>query len=70
MKSKPIIIVAGEPNSIFFEIFFKSIRLKKYKSPLILICCVNSREEMPSLDNLQVNLELNNLKIFPYKKYY
>ena len=39
MKNKPIIIVAGEPNSIFFEIFFKAIKFKKYKSPLILICC-------------------------------
>jgi len=34
----PIIIVAGEPNSIFLEIFFKSIKLTKYKSPLIIIC--------------------------------
>ena len=36
MNYKPIIIVAGEPNSIFFEIFFKVIR-KKIKSPIILI---------------------------------
>ena len=38
MNYKPILIVHGEPNSIFLEIFFKSLRLKKYKSPLILIC--------------------------------
>ena len=37
MNCKPIIIVAGEPNSIFLEIFFKSIKTQKYKSPLILI---------------------------------
>ena len=37
-KFRPIIIVAGEPNSIFLEIFFKSIKLEKFKSPLILIC--------------------------------
>ena len=37
MKNKPIIIVAGEPKSIFFEIFFKSIKKKIYKSPIILI---------------------------------
>jgi 4-hydroxythreonine-4-phosphate dehydrogenase len=36
MNYKPIIIVAGEPNSIFFEIFFKVIR-KRIKSPIILI---------------------------------
>ena len=40
-KFNPIIIVAGEPNSVFLEIFFKSIKLKKYKSPLILICSLN-----------------------------
>jgi len=33
---KPIIIVAGEPNSIFFELFFKVLK-KKIKSPIILI---------------------------------
>ena len=36
MNYKPIIIVAGEPNSIFLEIFFKAIK-KKIKSPLLLI---------------------------------
>ena len=36
MNYKPIIIVAGEPNSIFFELFFKVIN-KKIKSPIILI---------------------------------
>jgi 4-hydroxythreonine-4-phosphate dehydrogenase len=36
MNYKPIIIVAGEPNSIFFELFFKIIK-KKIKSPIILI---------------------------------
>ena len=37
MKFKPIIIVPGEPNSIFFEIFFKSLKNNKFKSPIILI---------------------------------
>jgi len=37
MSFKPIIIIAGEPNSIFSEIFLKSLRLKKYLSPIILI---------------------------------
>ena len=36
MIYKPTIIVAGEPNSVFFEIFLKSIK-KNFKSPLILI---------------------------------
>ncbi len=37
MKIKPIIIISGEPNSIFLEIFFKSLKNKNYKSPIILI---------------------------------
>ena len=28
MKIKPIILVAGEPKSIFFEIFFKALKKK------------------------------------------
>ena len=37
MKNKPIIIVNGEPNSVFLEIFFKTLKNKNYKSPIILI---------------------------------
>ena len=37
MKSKPIIILNGEPNSIFLEILFKSLKKKNYKSPIILV---------------------------------
>ena len=37
MKNKPILIISGEPNSIFLEIFFKTIKNRNYKSPLILI---------------------------------
>ena len=51
MNSKPILLVAGEPNSIFLEIFFKIFKTKKFKSPLILIA---------SLDLL--NLQMKKLK--------
>ena len=37
MNYKPILLVAGEPNSIFLEIFFKTLKKKNFKSPLILI---------------------------------
>ena len=37
MNSKPILIVAGEPNSVFLEILFKAYKIKKFSSPLILI---------------------------------
>ena len=35
MNSRPILIVAGEPNSIFLEILFKIYKTKKLKKPLI-----------------------------------
>ena len=44
MKIKPIIIVAGEPNSVFLEIFLKSIKFRKFKRPLILICSLKLLE--------------------------
>ncbi len=37
MGNEPIIIVGGEPNSVFLEIFFKSLKTNTYKSPLIII---------------------------------
>ncbi len=37
MNSKPILIIPGEKKSIFFEIFFKSIKSLTFVSPLILI---------------------------------
>ena len=37
-KYKPIIIVAGEPESTFLEIYIKALKYKNFKSPLILIC--------------------------------
>ena len=40
MNYKPIIIILGEPYSVFIEIFFKSYKnfiLKKYRIPIILV---------------------------------
>tara|TARA_B100000767_G_C19685625_1_gene501629 strand:+ start:83 stop:1051 length:969 start_codon:yes stop_codon:yes gene_type:complete len=36
--NKPIILVAGEPYSIFLEIFFKTLKTETIKKPIILIC--------------------------------
>ena len=41
MNNKPILLVAGEPNSIFLEIFFKSIKRNNFKKPIILIVSKN-----------------------------
>ena len=38
MSSSPILIIPGEKKSVFFEIFFKSIKSNFFLSPLILIC--------------------------------
>ena len=37
MNSSPILIVSGEPNSVFIELFFKVFNNNKIKSPIILI---------------------------------
>ena len=36
-NKKPVIIVLGEPNSIFIEILAKVLRKKKINYPIILI---------------------------------
>ena len=55
MVYKPIIIVAGEPNSIFFEIYFKSINYKKFKSPIILIASQNLMKLQMKRFNIKKN---------------
>ena len=65
MKIKPILLVAGEPKSVFIEIFFKSIKNIKYKSPLILIC--SKRELKNQIKTFKFNkkiriLDKNNIK--------
>ena len=69
MNYKPIIIVAGEPNSIFSEIFFKSLRYKKFKSPIILIASQQliqlQMEKLKVKKKLRLinHLNLNNYKL-------
>ena len=57
MNKNPIIIVAGEPNSVFLEIFFKSIKKNYYKSPLIII--VSKRLLIKQMDHLGFNFKVN-----------
>ena len=54
----------------FFDINNKVVNLNDYKGNLVLLnfwatWCAPCKEEMPSLDLLQVNEDLENLKIFP-----
>ena len=64
---KPIIIVAGEPNSIFLEIFFKSIKRKKFLSPIILICSKQVLELQ--MDYLNFKKKIRLLKVEKIKSY-
>ena len=55
---------------IFMDINQKNINLVDFKGKLIILnfwatWCAPCKEEMPSLDDLQSNTKLNNLKIFP-----
>ena len=57
-------------NVIFMDINQKNMNLDDFKGKLIILnfwatWCAPCKEEMPSLDNLQSNTKLNNLKIFP-----
>jgi len=54
----------------FLDINQKNVNLDDFKGKLIILnfwatWCAPCKEEMPSLDNLQSNTKLNNLKIFP-----
>ena len=61
MNYKPIIIVAGEPNSIFFEIFLKSLKIKKFKSPIILIASYNLLKLQ--MKKLNINKKIKLIKL-------
>ena len=59
-----------DENIIFKDANQKDVDLTDYKGKLIILnfwatWCAPCREEMPSLDNLQANINLHNLKIFP-----
>jgi len=67
MNYKPIIIVAGEPNSVFLEIFFKALKYKKYKSPMILICSLKILNLQ--MEKFKIKKKINLLEISKLKSY-
>ena len=70
MNSSPILIVPGERKSIFFEIFFKSLKLKSIFSPLILICDkknLNREKKKYRCNKYFEEIELNQIN---HKKFY
>tara|TARA_B100000674_G_scaffold493794_1_gene516947 strand:+ start:173 stop:1135 length:963 start_codon:yes stop_codon:yes gene_type:complete len=68
MKDKIILIVGGEPNSIFLEIFFKALKLKKIKSPLILISSENLLKKQMKKLNFKIKIKLLDYKNIEIKK--
>jgi 4-hydroxythreonine-4-phosphate dehydrogenase len=64
MNIKPTIIVAGEPYSIFLEIFFKAISKNNFNNPIILIVSKNLLiKQMKKFNyNFKINL-LNKNKL-------
>ena len=59
MDKEPIIIVGGEPNSVFLEIFFKSLKTNVYKSPLIIIASKKLLQDQ--MKNLDFDFEINDI---------
>ena len=68
MKSDPIIIVPGEFKSIFFEILFKSLKKKEFKSPLIIICCERYLKLQMKIHRFKKKIILINQDSFLNKK--
>ena len=70
MKFKHIIIVAGEPNSVFIEILIKIIKKKRFKSPLVLICSkkIFIKQAKALKEKIQFN-EINENEIFLKKNF-
>ena len=58
---KPIIIIAGDPKSVFLEIYFKSLKKNKFKNPLILI--INENILLEQMKALKYNFKINKLDI-------
>jgi len=71
LKNLVLIKIPKSHEDVFFmDINQKNVNLEDFKGKLVILnfwatWCAPCKEEMPSLDDLQTNTKLNNLKIFP-----
>ena len=68
MKNKPILIIGGEPFSIFLEIYFKAMKLKRFKKPIILIVSKNLLLRQMKFLNYNFKVNLIDKKNIQFKK--
>ena len=68
MKNKPIIIVNGEPNSVFIEILLKTLKYKKFKSPIILISSLKLLKKNFKKINFKKKISIIDMKDIKNKK--
>jgi len=68
MGKEPIIIVGGEPNSVFLEIFFKSLKTNTYKSPLIIIISKKLLQEQMKKLGFTFKINVINKKLSDFSK--
>ena len=67
MNYSPILIVSGEPNSVFLEIYFKILKTNKIKSPLILIS--SERLLRLQMEKLRFKKKIKNLDVSKLDQY-
>ena len=71
MKYKPLIIVMGEPYSIFLEILFKAFKssfISKVKRPIILIGSAELLQKQMIFFKYKININIIEIQDIPYIK--
>jgi len=68
MNTKPILIVAGEPNSVFLEIFFKTFKKNLFINPIILIVSKDLLIKQMKKLNFKFKIKLINEKNINFKE--
>ena len=68
MIIKPILIVAGEPNSVFLEIFFKTLKNRIINNPIILIVSKDLLVEQMKRLGFKYKIKLINKKNTNFKE--